>query len=346
MTDIPTFLACPECQTPTLVPAEADEKLPAPFDSRRGLSCSNCDRFYPVIDRIFVLWSDQLKSLQLADANSEEASLSDKVKRANIQIYDEVTSEYGEHHDGSQPYTQTQLFLKAIANEFRNKQTTHEDSVVVDVGCAIGAGLDVGSFGYRYRVGVDISLGNLRAVADRGHIPVLADAERLPFAADSIDLMTCFATLHHFPDPQKYLVESRRCLRAGGVALIAGEPSNQSMHMGPLAKLAWDSRKPVYRFLGRFSSRFYMHRNRDQQELNDLAEVNRSAGGFSEDDLRGFLSTAGFEAVKVFYGTDPSGFQRYSRPPWQHLVLRTLSFRNPLKRSNWMNLSAVGRADD
>ena len=88
-----------------------------------------------------------------------------------------------------------------------------------------------------------------------------------------------------------------------------------------------------------------MHRNREQQERNDLAEVNRTAGGFSEEQLEQFLAHAGFKDKVVFYGTDPDGFSNYATPPWQQLVLRLLSFQNPFKRSNWMNLTAVGRAD-
>ncbi len=338
------FLACPECHSTELTPTRLDEQLPEPYTTAEGFVCNGCGRTFPHVDGIYVLWSDQLKSL-LLDQESELGDLSDKVKRANIEIYNEVTTEYGEHHDGSQPYAQTLLFLKAIANNFRLHPLPDDGSVLVDVGCATGVSLEHGSLGYDHVVGVDISMGNLRAVAKKGFIPVLADAEKLPFADSSIDLFTCFATLHHFPAPNVYVQESYRCSRNGGVTMIAGEPSKNSMRMSPIARLVWNARKPVYRFLGRFSERFYMHRNKAQQDKNDLAEINRTDGGFSPKQLDEFLSNAGFAYTCTFYGTDPDGFRKFSPPNWQQLVLRTLSAQNPLRVSNWMNLTAIGRAE-
>lgn len=342
MKTVPPFLACPECRSTVLKHDTTSEVADPPFDSPDGLRCSDCSRFFPIVDGIYVFWSDQLKKLELEESVSN-SDLSDRVKQANIRIYDEISTEYGEHHDGTRPYSQTQLFQKAIATDFRSSKLIASDSVLVDVGCATGASLDLGSAGYKHTVGVDVSLCNLRAVAERGHIAVLADAEKLPFASASVDMFTCFATLHHFPNPQQFVIESHRCLRDSGVTLIAGEPSSNSMYMGPLAKLAWDSRKPVYRFLGRFSDRFYMHRNKDQQELNDLAEVNRTSGGFALETLDQFLANAGFDERVVFFGTDPSGYRRFSPPSWQQFVLRLLSFQNPFRRSNWANLTAMGR---
>lgn len=342
MTSIPFFLACPECRSTKLVMEEISAILDPPFDTASGMRCNGCSRFYPIVEGIFVLWSDQLKRLEL-EQDSPIADLSDQVKQANIRIYNDISTDYGEHHDGALPYAQTQLFQKAIATDYRLSKLDGTRSVLVDVGCATGISLDIGSAGYRYTVGVDVSLTNLKAVVKRGHIAVLADAEKLPFAPDSIDMFTCFATLHHFPEPGRFVIESYRCIRPNGVMLIAGEPSRNSMYMGPLAKLAWHARKPVYRFLGRFSNRYYMHRNKEQQKINDLAEVNRTSGGFASETLEQFLADAGFEERKVFLGTDPSGYQKYSVPSWQQLVLRLLSFQNPFKRSNWANLTAMGR---
>ena len=184
------------------------------------------------------MWSDQLRELLLGTTDTNEASLSDQVKRANIEIYNEVTDEYGEHHDGSQPYSQTLLFLKALADDFRSGAHRAKDSqrVLVDVGCATGASLDRGGWGYQARVGVDISLGNLRAVRERGHLAVLADAEKLPFAAGSVDLITCFATLHHFPAPEAFVVAAGQCLAEDGVLMIAGEPSPPGNEHGPISE--------------------------------------------------------------------------------------------------------------
>ena len=44
----------------------------------------------------------------------------------------------------------------------------------------------------------------------------VADAEALPFEAESFDLVTCRIAPHHFPNPAQFVTEAARVLRPGG----------------------------------------------------------------------------------------------------------------------------------
>jgi SAM-dependent methyltransferase len=316
--------------------------LAAPFDVSVGLRCERCAREFPTVDGVQVLWTDQLKALQLA-APSESADLAERVMRANIEIYDDVADDHGEHTDHLFNYHDTLLFLKAFAVEHQLPAGAGRPRVVVDVGCGAGVGLDAGANFYEIKVGVDISLSNLRHVARKGYVAVLGDSSRLPFAPGTVDLVTCFAALHHFPSPESFAKTSFESLRAGGVLLTGCDPSRALMSFSPLAQMVWDTRKPVYRALSRFSKRFYLHSDSEVQERNDLAEYQRTEGGFTPEELGGALRDAGFDDVNVFYGLDPGGHKKVAVPSWKIFLLKALSLQNPVRPSNWMSLSSVAR---
>ena len=48
----------------------------------------------------------------------------------------------------------------------------------------------------------------------------VADAENLPFEDNQFDLVTCRIAPHHFPNVAKFVQESARVLKAGGLLLI------------------------------------------------------------------------------------------------------------------------------
>ena len=103
-------------------------------------------------------------------------------------------------------------------------------STVVDLGCGTGQLTQrlIRRFPDATVIGVDLSDGMLTEAAGRletigsdARALVRADAERLPFAASSVDLVVCTESFHWYPDQFRALGELAGMVRPGGRLLIA-----------------------------------------------------------------------------------------------------------------------------
>jgi SAM-dependent methyltransferase len=106
----------------------------------------------------------------------------------------------------------------ALEEATRNGQPTGR---VLDAGAGVGGFLDsLDSVGTQLHH-LDSSAAHLQACRGRGHgRGVRADARRLPFAANSFDLVCLFDVLEHLDDDRAALEEVRRVLNPGGRVLI------------------------------------------------------------------------------------------------------------------------------
>jgi ubiquinone/menaquinone biosynthesis C-methylase UbiE len=104
---------------------------------------------------------------------------------------------------------------------------TFDFADVLDVGCGTGttlAAILAAHPGVRV-CGIDLSPQMIAVARERlgdGADVRVADAEHLPLAAGSVDLVTCVDSLHHYPDPGAALREMHRVTRPGG-GLVLGE---------------------------------------------------------------------------------------------------------------------------
>jgi ubiquinone/menaquinone biosynthesis C-methylase UbiE len=93
-------------------------------------------------------------------------------------------------------------------------------------------------------------LASLTANAERLGLEVRtvpADAERLPFADGSFDLVLGHAILHHIPDLPRAFAEFERVLSPGGTLLFAGEPSRYGDRLANVPKRAAGRVAPLWR---------------------------------------------------------------------------------------------------
>jgi ubiquinone/menaquinone biosynthesis C-methylase UbiE len=122
-----------------------------------------------------------------------------------------------------------------------------------------------------------------------------ADAERLPFADASFDLVLGHAVLHHIPDLQRAFAEFERVLAPGGVVLFAGEPSRYGDRLARVPKRLATAVAPLWRLAigaGRAPA--------DDAQAPDVAlEGVVDIHAFVPGDLAQVARTAGFEDVRV-----------------------------------------------
>jgi ubiquinone/menaquinone biosynthesis C-methylase UbiE len=111
------------------------------------------------------------------------------------------------------------MILEALAPDSRN---------ILDVGCGTGrfAARLLKHFAEARVWGVDLSSGMLARCQDRclsldGRLQVVqGDSERLPFADNTFDAVTCAHSFHHYPHQERALQEMHRVLRPGGRLVI------------------------------------------------------------------------------------------------------------------------------
>jgi ubiquinone/menaquinone biosynthesis C-methylase UbiE len=127
---------------------------------------------------------------------------------------------YDEGHDGK--------FVSPMYDEIVNRVLSLNPKKILDVGCGTGNILirlaknkDLSLYG------LDISENMIEmAKKNLGHRVELkiGDSEHMPWEDDCFDVIFCNASFHHYPDPEKVLLEMKRLLKNNGT-LIIGDPT-------------------------------------------------------------------------------------------------------------------------
>jgi ubiquinone/menaquinone biosynthesis C-methylase UbiE len=173
----------------------------------------------------------------------------------------------------------------------------------------------------------------------------VADAERIPYADNSFDLVVGHAVLHHIPDVQAAFREVLRVLKPGGRFVFAGEPTTiGNAYARKLGQLTWFLTTKVTKIPALASWR------RPQEELDessraaaleavvdihtfDPAELEQLARGAGGQDVKAVTE----EFAAALAGWPIRTFE--AAVPQEKLTLRWRLFAYKL----WIQLSALDK---
>jgi SAM-dependent methyltransferase len=132
---------------------------------------------------------------------------------------------------------------------------------------------------------------------------VAGDAEQLPLADESFDLVFGHAVLHHIPDLPRSFAEFHRVLRPGGVLAFAGEPSRYGDRLAAVPKRSAALLAPLWRRALRAAPAHHDHEpaaaNGGVAGGDHGMEFAVDVHSFAPAELRGLALDAGFERVRV-----------------------------------------------
>jgi ubiquinone/menaquinone biosynthesis C-methylase UbiE len=232
-----------------------------------------------------------------------DEAAADTIKDVNTRYHDVAAAEYDAKWGISYEAPGRQQVLGKL------RKALGRDPGSFDRALEIGAGTGYFSLNLlragivREAVATDISQGMLDELQESaGRLglsveTVRTEAERLPFADDSFDLVFGHAVLHHLPDLDAAFREFRRVLRPGGVLVFAGEPSHHGDRLAAWPKRAALALAPAWRRIVGVGERIGWDDPGEAREhaLEHVVDVH----AFTPGDLSGFAQRAGFDDVRV-----------------------------------------------
>jgi SAM-dependent methyltransferase len=136
---------------------------------------------------------------------------------------------------------------KDILAGYQRHLGTLDGKLVLDIGCGLGGKTVAYAEAGARVIGVDLSEKNISQCFDFARVRgveaafVAGDAERLPFAAGTFDLVIANDSLEHFGNPEGALAELARVLRPGGSIILFFTPwgSPLGSHLYDYIRTPW-----------------------------------------------------------------------------------------------------------
>ena len=274
----------------------------------------------------------------------------DKIRDVNIRYHDLAASDYdakwGIDYGRSGQAQVTGKLAKALGSEPGS------------YGRALEIGAGTGYFTLNLRragvigeaVATDISPGmleTLSASAERLGVDVRTvrcEADKLPFADESFDLIFGHAVLHHLPDLDAAFAEFQRVLRPGGTVAFCGEPSRYGDLISQVPKRAAVALAPAWRRLMRATKRDYFAApdGREEADLEWLVDVHaftpRRLGMLARDNDFEDVRVAGEELTATWFGWMNRTLEATAEPEGVPWLWRQYAYRG------YLTLQSLDRA--
>ncbi len=228
----------------------------------------------------------------------------DEIKDVNTRYHDAAAEEYDakwgiDYGEVGQAQVRAKL-IKALGHE-----PAGQFADALEIGSGTGYfSLNLLQLGLIERAtATDISPGMLETLTESATAlgleveTVCTEAERLPFADQSFDLVFGHAILHHIPDLGRAFSEFHRVLRPGGTVAFCGEPSRYGDRIAALPKRAGLLAAPAWRRVVGASAASWVTGAAidDGHELESEVDVH----AFAPADLRAVAGDAGFGEVRL-----------------------------------------------
>lgn len=140
------------------------------------------------------------------------ALLKKDVRMANRRLYDAIGSRY-ENIDGRRDESLSRWIRKTLT-QLSHRQGNGD---LLDLGTGSGVVIRAAGDLFENCIALDLSPSMLASIRVNGAHRIAADVDHLPFRDESMDVITCFAVIHHLVDSTRLAQEVSRVLRPGGV---------------------------------------------------------------------------------------------------------------------------------
>ncbi|AKD03989.1 class I SAM-dependent methyltransferase [Pontibacter korlensis] len=216
------------------------------------------------------------------------------------------------------------------------------DKIVVDIGCGPGNIFATLKGKPKLLIGIDVAPKSLELAKKEGYLPLLANAEKLPFTSGFADIVVMNAALHHCDDMGAILREAARLVKPGGLLVTDHDPQLSAWNYKGLAKLLWNSRLIIYKIKG-----YGFHKTDSQQQWGLACEIHHKPGhGVTKELFINILKPQGFE-VNIFPHNHELGAEvlqgQKGKAELKYRLGSILSGRNPNADASALTLMCVAR---